>query len=107
MPGIAELENSDLIIGPVNYEDVERILPRAHGKFIISPLDPKVAQLTDAHNVIQAPSSWESQVDELVEWLGADKRGGDLVVLLKNTGEGDGPMSSRMAQKLGEAGIPY
>lgn len=107
MPNISDLENSDLIIGPVSYEDIQRILPRAKGKYIVSPLDPKVADLTDRNNVIQAPSGWEAQVDELVRWVGSDKRGGDIIVLLQSADERDGEMTSRMALKLGEAGIPY
>lgn len=107
MPGIAELEKSDLIIGPVSYEDVQRILPRARDKFIVSPLDPKVASLTETHNVIQAPSSWEDQVDELVRWVAEDKRGGDAIVLLQSAEEGSGQITTRLALKLGEARIPY
>ncbi|MBO6168861.1 MAG: ABC transporter substrate-binding protein [Bacteroidales bacterium] len=107
MPGIADLESSDLIIGPVSYDDIQRILPRARGKFIISPLDPKVAQLTDTHNVIQAPAGWEAQVDELVRWIAADKRGGDIVVLLQSVNEGEGETTARMAKRMSEEGIPY
>ncbi len=107
MPGIAELEKSDLIIGPVSYEDVQRLLPRARDKFIISPLDPKVASLTETHNVIQAPSSWEDQVDELVRWVAEEKRGGDVIVLLQSAEEGSGQITTRLALKLGEAGVPY
>ena len=107
MPGISELEKSDLIIGPVSYEDVQRLLPRARDKYIVSPLDPKVAALTEVHNVIQAPSGWEEQVDELVRWIADDKRGGDTVVLLQSANEGSGQITTRLALKLGEAGIPY
>ncbi len=107
LPAAGELEESDLIIGPVSYDDVEKILPRAHGKYIVSPLDPKVASLTDRHNIIQAPSGWEAQVDELVRWIGDDLRGGDAVVLLQSADERGGAITTRLAQKLGEAGIPY
>ncbi|MBP5522197.1 MAG: ABC transporter substrate-binding protein [Bacteroidales bacterium] len=107
MPSISELEQSDLIIGPVNYDDVQRLLPRARGKLIISPLDPKVASLTPANNVVQAPSGWEAQVDELVRWIASDKRGGDAVILLQSADERDGEMTKLLALKLSEAGIPY
>ncbi len=107
MPGVAELENSDLIIGPVSYEDVQRLLPRARGKYIVSPLDPKVAALTETHNIIQAPSGWEDQVDELVRWVAEERRGGDGVVLLQSAEEGSGEITTRLALKLGEAHVPY
>ena len=107
LPAASELEQSDIIIGPVSYDDVEKLLPRARGKYIVSPLDPKVASLTDTHNVIQAPSGWEAQVDELVRWIGDDLRGGDCVVLLQSAEESGGAITSRLALKLGEAGILY
>ena len=107
LPTSAELESADLISGPVSFEDVSKVLPRSHGKFIISPLDPKVATLSERHNVIQAPSGWESQVDELVRWLGEDLRGGDTVVLLQSAEESSDEVTLRLASKLAEAGIAY
>ena len=107
LPTSAELESSDLIIGPVSYDDVSKVLPRARGKYIISPLDPKVASLTSRHNVIQAPSGWESQVDDLVQWVKDDLRGGDNVVLLISAEEGTGDFTLRFTKKLAEAGVNY
>ncbi|MBQ9462101.1 MAG: ABC transporter substrate-binding protein [Bacteroidales bacterium] len=107
LPTMPQLDSSDLIIGPVNFDDVVSILPRTRGKYIISPLDPKVAQLTDRYNIIQAPAGWEAQVDELVRWLADDLRGGDTVVLLQSDGNSDGEITQRLAQKLGEEGIVY
>ncbi len=107
LPAAGQLQDSDLIIGPVSYEDIQQVLPRVHGKYIISPLDPKVSSLTEAYNIIQAPSGWEPQVDELVRWLAEDLRGGDAVVLLQSADEIGGEMATRLAIKLGEAGIPY
>ncbi|MBO4476211.1 MAG: hypothetical protein J5737_05790 [Bacteroidales bacterium] len=106
-PSVSELAESDLVIGPVSYEDVTRMLPRLHGKYLVSPLDPKVAQLTDRYNVIQAPAGWEAQVDELIAWVSEELRGGDSVVLLQSADEAAGEMASRLALKLSEAGIPY
>ena len=107
LPTSAELESSDLIIGPVSYDDISRLLPRSKGKFIISPLDPKASSLTGRHKVIQAPSGWESQIDDLVKWVSEDLRGGDAVILLQSAEEGSGEMTLRLASKLGEAGVKY
>jgi len=106
-PSVSALAESDLIIGPVSYEDITRILPRLRGKYLVSPLDPKAAQLTDRYNVIQAPAGWEAQVDELVAWLAEDLRGGDTVVLLQSAEDAAGEMASRLAVKLAERGIGY
>ena len=106
-PSASALSDMDLIIGPVSYDDVSRILPRLRGKYLVSPLDPKVATLTDRFNIIQAPSGWEAQVDDLVAWVKEDLRGGDAVVLLQSAEDAGGEMATRLAQKLGEAGVTY
>lgn len=107
LPSSWEISDSDLIIGPVSCEDMQTIIPRARGKYIVSPLDPKVASLTSEFNVIQAPSGWEAQVDELVLWIGEDLRAGDTVVLLQSAEDAGGEMTERLARKLSEAGIKY
>lgn len=107
MPSGSDINNSDLVIGPVNYDDMLLMLPRTRGKYIISPLDPKVAALTEAHNIIQAPSGWEAQVDELVRWIDEDLRGGDAVVLLQSAEDKGGEITERLARCMGEAGINY
>ncbi|MBR4826446.1 MAG: ABC transporter substrate-binding protein [Bacteroidales bacterium] len=107
MPNSAELRASDLIIGPVSYDDVVRVLPLARGNYIISPLDPKVASLSDRYNVIQAPSGWDAQASELVRWLAEDLRGGDSVVLLQSPEDGGSEYATRLAFELGDAGIKY
>ena len=107
LPSAEELSDSDLIIGPVSYDDMQKLLPRAHGKYVVSPLDPKVSSLAATHNVIQAPSGWEAQVDELVNWVRDDLRGGDAVVLLQSADERGGEITERLARKLGETGISY
>lgn len=107
MPSGSDINNSDLVIGPVNYDDMLLMLPRTRGNYIISPLDPKVAALTEAHNIIQAPSGWEAQVDELVRWIDEDLRGGDAVVLLQSAEDKGGEITERLARCMGEAGINY
>ena len=106
-PSANALAEMDLIIGPVSFDDISRMLPRLRGKFLVSPLDPKVSTLTDRFNVIQAPSGWEAQVDDLVAWVREDLRGGDSVVLLQSAEDAGGEMAARLAMKLGEAGIKY
>ena len=107
LPSVWQLDSCQLIIGPVGQEDMEQLLPRMRGKYLVSPLDPKVAPLTESYNVIQAPSGWEAQADELVSWLGEDLRGGDIVVLLQSAEEAAGELTGRLAAKLGDNGISY
>ncbi len=107
LPSAANLAESDIIVGPVSYEDIARMLPRLRDKYLVSPLDPKVSILTDRYNIIQAPSGWEAQVDDLVLWIKEDLRAGDAVVLLQSAEDAGGEMASRLALKLSEAQIPY
>jgi len=107
LPGAPVLRDCDLIIGPVSFDDISYMLPRLRGKYLVSPLDPKASTLVDRFNVIQAPSGWESQVDELIAWLAEDLRGGDRVVLLQSPDEQGSEIATRLAVKLGETGINY
>ena len=65
-----DVNGSDLIIGPVSYNEMLTALTLCdNGKVLVSPLDPKTAKLAETSGIIQAPSSWTSQIDELVEWV--------------------------------------
>ncbi|MBR4810027.1 MAG: hypothetical protein IK031_07085 [Bacteroidales bacterium] len=107
LPTVGELAGSDLIIGPVSYDDIARLLPRTRGRYIISPLDPKAATLSDRYNVIQAPASQDAQVLDLVRWISEDLRGGDAVVLLQSPEDSGGQAVNLLALELGEAEIAY
>lgn len=107
LPTSLKLYDSELIIGPVSVEDIEQLAPRLHWKYLVSPLDPKAAALTDRYNIIQAPAGWEAQVDDLIRWLAEDRRESDAVVLLQSADEAGGEISRRMAEKLGASEIPY
>lgn len=107
LPGAGVLQESDLIIGPVSCDDILPALALAGGKFIVSPLDPKAAEFTSRHNLIQAPSGWEAQVDGMVQWLAADLMEGESVILLQSDSEAGGEITGRMALRLADAGIPY
>lgn len=107
LPTATQIDSADLIIGPVSYDDIEAMLPQTRGKCIISPLDPKVSSLTDRYNIIQAPSGWEYQIDELARWLFIDTRGGDAVVLLQSDSEMVGEMTERLVCKFGDLGVSY
>lgn len=107
LPSASDIAECSLIVGPVSLEEMDYMIPRAPGKYLVSPLDPKVARLTEHFNVIQAPAGWEAQVDALVSWLAEDLLAEDKVVLLKNEAEADGEVVSRLAWQLGERGIEY
>lgn len=80
--GLAE---ADVIIGPVSAEDISKTLARCpEGKFIVSPIEPKAAGLTQTCPVIQVPAPATDQIDELVKWLKEDTGVLDTVILLED-----------------------
>lgn len=101
--------SSDLIIGPVSYKDILSTLPvcEAH-QMIVSPLDQKAAMLVDSCSVVQAPSPWTRQTDELIDWMSSELEFGDEVIVLKDkAAQSLGEQGTHMLFKLGEKNIRY
>lgn len=103
------ISESDVVLGPVSYNNILKTLPHCdRHQMLISPLEPKSAALTDSCNVIQAPSSWTSQVDDLICWLEEDLVIGDEVIVLKDNSEkGFGEQSRRMISQLEQRQLRY
>lgn len=97
---------SDVIIGPVAYSDIQKALQECGRKMLISPLEPKSAVLAEeGRNIIQAPTPWTFQVDEIVDWLQSDLQFGDEVIVLKETQTGE--QGSYLIGQLQKKGIIY
>ena len=79
------IDESDVIIGPVSYDELERTAEQCHGKVLISPLEPRAAALTATGAVVQAPSGWSAQVDELVRWVREDLPFGDVLYVVRDS----------------------
>ena len=88
-----DIENSDVIIGPVTYDEILSALPMCGDRMLISPLDPKTAELAAGSGVIQAPSSWASQVDELMPE-------DELIVIRDPSKSGSGEQSDYLMSRL-------
>ena len=103
----ALLETSDVIIGPVSTSSIKTMLPKLpEGKYIVSPLEPKSIALTDSSRVIQAPAPSESQMDELVKWIGEEKRFTDRLIVITEEDESRlGPNAAYLLGKLKESGL--
>lgn len=103
------VDQSNIIMGPVSYKDLLAALPYCDvHQMLISPLEPRAAMLADSSNVIQAPSSWTNQVDDLVDWLSEEISMGDEVIVLRETSpQKEGEQSSRLILKLNEKNIRY
>lgn len=109
MPDPYTISDSDVIIGPVGYDDVMRVSALCpDGKYLVSPLDPKTAELAASHNVIQAPTPWSSQIDELVDWLKEDTLPGDKILVIRDkSSSGFGEQSRYLIERLDSKGIKY
>lgn len=83
-----DIESSDIIIGPVSYDEMLAALPLCgENSMLISPLDPRTAELASSSQVIQAPSSWKSQIDELADWVQEELRPEDELVVIRDPSE--------------------
>lgn len=105
----AVLEASDVIIGPVSSSAIKAMIPKLpESKYIISPLEPKAIALADSSRVIQAPSSLEAQMDELVSWIAEEKRFSDRLIVITEEDETKlGASAKYLLNKLRESGIEH
>ena len=103
------LSAKDVILGPVSATDISAVLPICpEGKYLISPLEPKAAALAQTNSsLIQAPSSSESQCQDLIAWLKEDLKGSDKVLLFCEKGATLTSNASLLKQCLENSGISY
>lgn len=102
------LKDNHLIIGPVNIEDIRTALEICPGdRFIVSPLDPKGADLTEDARLIQAPSYWTRQADEIVRWITSDTSWQDEIVLLRDTSGTDAEQAAYLVSRLVASGKKF
>ncbi len=87
----SKFDESTFVLGPIAGSGILKAARASGGKaWIVSPLDPNCKAIADTvANVIQAPSSTESQIKDMVEWVKEDTRGGDKVILISQKGSGN------------------
>lgn len=103
------LASSNVIIGPVSQSDISKtLLELPEGKALVSPLDPKLAKLAATSSIVQSPTPWESQIDELLDWLKEDLRTHDELILIRDsTSNGQGDKCAYMIEALERRALPY
>lgn len=103
------LSSCDIVIGPVSTADLTgalRLCPS--GTAVISPLEPKAAELARmSDNLIQAPSSSENQSEDLVRWLSEEYRPGDRIILLTEKNVTLTAAADVLVRSLEKSGLPY
>lgn len=105
--GRSEMQESDVIIGPVSSADILAALEFCpEEKFIISPLDQRTAALVPGHHIVQAASDTDAQIDELVSWILEDKEANSgLFTIVKEKGADPGESNSYLFERLRESGV--
>ncbi len=79
------IEDSDVVIGPVSYNDIVGHLPLfPDNKYLISPLEPKTAELVAERNIIQSPTPWKYQLEEMVDWLTEHFTSSDELIIIRD-----------------------
>ena len=99
----------DLLIGPVALADIRGALtlldPR---KVLVSPLDPAAAPLAETGPVVQSPSPWSAQLDDLVRWVAQDKLVNEEIYVVRDTAAaGQGEQTDYLMRRLLDSGIRY
>lgn len=99
---------NDVILGPVTESQVKSALPYLPKyKGIISPLDPKVAELADSCKVIQAPAHWTSQYDELARWVAEENAGSSSKVIVIKDGNGENEQGNYLISRLEACNVRF
>lgn len=100
--------NNDVILGPVTESQIKSVLPYLpKNKGIISPLDPKVAELTDSSKVIQAPAHWKTQYDELARWIAEENAGSSAKVIVIRDGSAGNEQGDYLISRLEACNVRY
>lgn len=99
------LAESDLTIGPLKKEDLQRVLDLAPASTaVISPLDPRASALTATHsNFIHAPASLKEQYADMTDWIRSEYQSGDKVIVISEKGKETGSMLNSV---IAESGLP-
>ena len=109
MPSIETLVRGDFVLGPIAGRDIEAVLQRVDGKVpVVSPLDPKTALLEQYYsNFVQAPTSAETQWEDLAAWVGEDLADNGKIVFITEKGASNVAASVAIRTALARRDTPY
>ena len=105
----SELEESNIIIGPVSTGDITRLFSMSDeiGP-VISPLDPRVEPLAaNYRNLVQAPSSQMAQYQDMADWIQEDLMESDRVIVISEKGARMNDEGKKMKAVLDSAAFEY
>lgn len=102
----AVLGTSDVFIGPVECQDIEKVLADLpDGKVLVSPLDHKADRLVCTGRVLQTPTRHSDQMKDLAAWVAEGLSARDRIVVVS---ENPADTSARVIfDELERLGVPY
>lgn len=104
-----DVEESDLIIGPVTSADLTRLFQTStHLSNVVSPLDPRAEKLVREHpGMIQAPTPHRSQYEDAVKWIREDMGATDKVFMVYEKGARINESVRVMKEVMDSSGLDY
>lgn len=106
---INALRSSDVIIGPVSTQDINKVQAMTGGcRPIVSPLDQKVEAIVNkTRNLIQAPTSQNAQFKDLADWIREDMQENDKVIVISEKGARSSDIGRTLISIINAEGITY
>ena len=104
-----DLEESDLVIGPVSSVDLELLLDSdADPRMVISPLDSRAEELAGSHrNFVQVPTPTLAQYDDMISWIKEDLMPGDTLVMIREKTARQTDAVKQMVQVADSSGLTF
>ena len=104
-----QIVGSNLAIGPVSSKNLTDVLSSgADIPMVISPLDPRAEKLiADNPKMIQAPTAYRTQYDDLVSWIKEEMTPSDKVLLITEKGARLTETAKLIKTAVDSSGIVY
>lgn len=104
-----DIEDSDLIIGPITTADLTRLFQTANkAEAVISPLDPRAERLVASHNnMIQVPTPHRVQYQDLVDWIREDMGENDKVFMFSERIARNNEAVATMKEVMDSSGLAF
>ena len=104
-----DLEDSDLIIGPVSSTDLGMLLESdSKPRMVISPLDSRAEGLAGRYrNFIQVPTPTEAQYKDIMEWIKEDAMPGDTLIMIREKTARQTDAVKQMIQVADSSGLTF
>jgi LysM repeat protein len=103
-----DIENSDIIIGPISAADQTRVLQSSDSCMLISPLDPRAEKLVAQYGrLIQAPTPHRVQYQDLTNWIKEEMGENDKVIMFSERTARVSEAVNTMKEVMDSSGIAY